>query len=120
MSVVRGLPLALLAVALGGCADTGGGSGDYSEYYVGHRDPWYHHGGYYYDDVYVPVYPDRDPDDLRDRLESRPRPTHPIARPEQPTARPMPSIPTRARPMGYSSGGFSRGGGMRGGVGRGR
>lgn len=122
MKAMRGVIMMLCVGVLGGCADTGGGydSGYDSGYYVGHRDPWYHHGGYYYDDIYVPDYPDRDPGGLPDRPDARPvRPAHPIARPDRPTARPLPSIPTRARPMGYSSGGFSRGSFSRGG-GRGR
>jgi len=95
---------------LGGCADTGGGYDPGS--YVSHRDPWYHHGGYYYDEIYVPDYPDRNPGDRPDPPDSGVRPTHPIARPERPSDRP--SIPSRTRPMGSSFGGFSRGGGLRG------
>ena len=114
MRPLRSSLLTLLVGVLGGCAGTGGGyDPGYDSYYVGHRDPWYHHGGYYYDDIYIPDYPDRDPDDWPDRGDSRPRPAHPIARPERPHASPRPSIPNRARPMGggLSRGGFSRGGG---------
>jgi hypothetical protein len=114
------LPL-LLCGLVSSCADLGGG---YSTgYSTGYQDPFYYNGRYYYEDIYVPSYPGDIPDrpdrvDRPNRPDYQPvRPSQPIARPDRPTARPLPSIPTRARPMGGSSyyGGLSRGGGMGGG-----
>jgi hypothetical protein len=114
--------LLLLFAMLHGCDSSGGG---YNSGYAtppGYYD-WYHYGGYSYDGVYVPAYPDYNPDNLPDRGD-RPRPEHPIVKPDQPMARPTPTLPTRARPTSrssFSGGGFSRGGmrggGMRGGRG---
>jgi hypothetical protein len=105
------LALSLVGLIVSSCSGTGGSYS--STYYSGYHDPWYYRGGYYYGDIYVPRYPDRNP---ADRPDARPvRPTHPIARPERPRAGQLPSIPTRARPPRSSfSGGFSRGG-LRGG-----
>lgn len=117
--------LLLTAAGLSGCGSnsgSSGGSGSSTAYYsVTHYDPWYY-GGYYDDvDVYVPGYPvyPSDPDNRPERPQRGDginRPTNPIARPGRPEGRP--SLPSRARPMGYSRpSGFSRGsmGGMRGG-----
>jgi hypothetical protein len=84
--------LALVLVAFTGCESTdGGGSVSGGVYYgVGFNDPWYYGG--YYDDPDIIVSPPPS------RPQPPPRPSHPIARP--PAPRPMPSVPSRPRPMG--------------------
>ena len=113
----------VLFAGLPGCgSSSGGGSSSATYYSVTHYDPWYYGGGYYDDvDVYVPGYPESNPDDRPQRPE-RPQRGEGIKRPSQPIARPglrpetRPSLPSRARPMGYSRpSGLSRGMGMRGG-----
>ncbi len=109
MRMVFAASLVAVLGMLSACADTGGGysSGYSSSYY----DPWYYRGGYYYDDIHVPVYPNHRPGHRPGGIDPV-RPSHPIALPDRPTVNPRPSIPTRARPSASSfSRGMSRGGG---------
>ncbi len=80
--------LALVLGALTGCESTDGGGSTQvsgSVYYgTGFYDPWYY-GGYYPPDVIV-----------------TPPPSNPGARPSQPIAKPLPSIPSTPRPMPVS------------------
>jgi len=77
-----------VAVALAACETTGGGFAGGASYDEGLYDSWYY-GSVDWDDDDIALPPDARP-------ERPPRPTHPIAKP--PTARPMPSIPSRPRP----------------------
>jgi hypothetical protein len=83
------LPFALLVACES--TDTGSPSSSNVDYGAGSYDLWYY-GGYYPPDVVT-----RPPPDGSDQ---GPRPTHPIAMPssyQNPTPRPMPSIPSTPR-----------------------
>lgn len=108
MRIVAALSLLLVSAILCACSGSGGGYRSGSSYY----DPWYYRGQYYYDGIYVPVYPDNNPGNRPDA--GTPRPSHPIARPDRPSVSPRPSIPSRARPMSMPmSRGFGGGRGRR-------
>jgi hypothetical protein len=87
------LPVLSLVLILG-CESTNTGSSHPSsaEYGAGLYDPWFYGSAYYPPDVGLTPPPDGSDD--------APKPTHPIATPtsyQNPTPRPMPSIPSTPR-----------------------